>query len=248
MDQKERIRSEVVALRAQAGGLIKLARNDAAQFYSGYQDWYTKAVRVVQVLAPDRLSEFRNYYDGDPKRKDISVSTYCIRDFVRGIRPVHDPFDDLRGRPTYDPTEVVMALLMTQVLIVGSLSSRIDGILADMESSIAHGIQDAEIDSAERMKKVNLRAAGALAGVVLETHLQRVAGAHQIAIAKKSPTIGDLNEPLKKAGVYDIPVYRKIQFLADIRNLCTHQKGKDPTPDQIDDMLTGTRSIIKTVF
>jgi hypothetical protein len=248
MDQKERIRSELAALRAQAGGLIKLARNDAAQFYSGYQDWYTKAVRVVQVLAPDRLSEFRSYYDGDPKRKDISVSTYCIRDFVRGIRTVHDPLDNLRGRPGYDPKEVVMSSLMTQMFILDSLSSRIDGIVADLESSIAHGIQDAEIDSAERMKKVNLRAAGALAGVVLETHLQRVAGSHQIAISKKDPTIGDLNEPLKKAGVYDISVYRKIQLLADIRNVCTHQKGKDPTPEQIDEMLNGARSITKSVF
>jgi hypothetical protein len=248
MDQKERLRSELAALGAQGRGLIKLARDDAAEFYSGYQDWYTKAVRVVQVLGPDRLVEFRSYYDGDPKRKDISVSTYCIRDFVRGIRPVHDALDDLRGKRSYDPRQIVMASVQTQGLILGSLSSRIDGIIAELETSIASGIQDAEMDSAERLKKVNLRAAGALAGVVLETHLQRVADSHQVAAAKKNPTIGDLNEPLKKAEIYDITVYRKIQLLADIRNICTHQKGKEPTPDQIGDMLNGVRSITKSVF
>jgi hypothetical protein len=247
MDHKQRIRSEVAALRSQSGALVKLIRNHEKQFYAGYQDWYTKAVRVVQVLAPDRLSEFRTYYDGDPKRKDISVSTYCIRDFVRGIRPSQDPFEKLRGT-TFDANEVTVALFMTQTLILAALESRIDGVVAELETSIAHGIQDAEIEGAERMKKVNLRAAGALAGVVLETHLQRVADTHQIAIAKKNPTIGDLNELLKKAGVYDIPEYRKIQLIADIRNLCTHQKGKDPTPEQIDDMLNGVRSITKTLF
>jgi len=248
MDHKERLRSELAALRAQGKGLVKLAHDDAAQFYSGYQDWYTKAVRVVQVLGPDRLTEFRSYYDGDPKRKDISVSTYCIRDFVRGIRPVHDPLGDLRGIPNYDPKQVVMASVQTQALIMESLSSRIDGIIAELESSIASGIQEAEMDSAERLKKVNLRASGALAGVVLETHLQRVADSHQVPPARKNPTIGDLNEPLKKAEIYDITVYRKIQLLADIRNICTHQKGKEPTLEQIDDMLNGVRSITKSVF
>lgn len=92
------------------------------------------------------------------------------------------------------------AYVSAQTLIVESLSSRIDGILAEIESAIAHGIQDAEIDSAETLKKVNLRPSGALAGVILETHLQRVAVAHSVTVAKKDPTIGDLNEPLKKGG------------------------------------------------
>jgi hypothetical protein len=242
MDQKERIRSELAALRGQAGALVQLIRKNEKQFYSGYQDWYTKAVEVVRVLATDRLLEFRSYYEGD-----LSVSSYCIRDFVRGLRPRQDPFEALRGGVTFNANEVTIGLFMTQTLILAALVSRIEGVVAELESLIAHGIQDAEIDSAERLKKVNLRAAGALAGVVLETHLQRVASAHQIAV-RKNPTIGDLNEPLKKAGVYDTPEYRKIQHIADIRNICTHQKGKDPTPEQVDDMLNGVRSITRSVF
>lgn len=247
MNHKEQIRSELAALKGQSGALAALVRKSPTQFYVGYQEWYTKAVKIVQVFAPDRLTEFRNYYEGDPKRKEISGATYCIRDFVRGMRPVSDPFEFRAGR-TFDPNEVVLGQFMTQIHILGALSSRIDGIVAELESTIAHGIQDAEIDSAEALRKVNLRAAGALAGVVLETHLQRVAGAHHVVIAKKNPTVGDLNEPLKKAGVYDMPEYRKIQLLADIRNLCTHQKGKDPTPEQIDEVLNGVRSITKSVF
>jgi hypothetical protein len=248
MDIKAQIRSELVALTSQSRVMLKSIRDKEAQFYSSYQEWYTKAVRVVRVLANDRLDEFQSYYQEDPKRKTVDGITYRIRDFVRGIRPVQDPFEVLRRGSTFDPVDCTMALFQTQMLILESLSSRIDGVIAELESTIASGIQDAEIDTAETLKKVNLRAAGALAGVVLETHLQRVAAARQVVIAKKNPTLGDLNEPLKKAGVYDLPVYRKIQLLADIRNLCTHQKGNDPTPEQIEDMLNGVRSVTKSVF
>lgn len=204
-----------------------------------YQDWYTKAIRIVNVLAPDRFSEFARYYESDPKRKSVTADQYRIQDYVYGFAPT---------RGEYDPRKIAEAYFGNQSFILMSLFSRIDGVIANLETAIAHGIQDAEMDSAESLKKVNLRAAGSLAGVVLETHLQRVAAAHSVPISKKDPTIGDLNEPLKKASVYDTPVYRKIQLMADIRNICTHQKGKEPTPDQIDEMLNGVRSITKSVF
>ncbi len=227
--------------------MLKTIQNNDGRFGASFQGWYTKAVRIVQVLAPDRLAEFKSYYEEEPKRKTLSSVTYRIRDFVRGIRPARSMlrmYDD----DFFEAADVTRNLFQTQMLLLESLSSRIDGIIAELESAIAHGIQDAEIDSAQELKKVNLRASGALAGVVLESHLQKVAAIHSVAIPKKNPTIGDLNEPLKKAGVYEIATYRKIQLLADIRNICTHQKGKDPTPDQIDDMLNGVRSIVKLVF
>ena len=208
-------------------------------FAVDYQNWYTKAIKIVHALAPDRFTEFMRYYESDPKRKSITVDQYKIQDYVNGFSPT---------RGEYDPKKIAEVYFGNQSFILMSLFSRIDGVMADLETAIAHGIQDAEIDSAESLKKVSLRASGALAGVVLEAHLQRVAAAHNVLISKKDPTIGDLNEPLKKAGVYDTPVYRKIQLMADIRNICTHQKGKEPTPDQIDDMLNGVRSITKSVF
>ena len=84
--------------------------------------------------------------------------------------------------------------------------------------------------------------------MVLERHLQRVAVNHNAAPNKKNPTIADLNDPLKQAGVYDVPTWRKIQLLADIRNICSHQKNVDPTSDQVDELIAGVNSVIKSVF
>lgn len=109
-------------------------------------------------------------------------------------------------------------------------------------------LQDEELKVASQLLEINLRAAGAVAGVVLEGHLQRVAVNHGITISKKNPTLGDLNDPLKNEGVYDIVPWRKIQHLADIRNYCDHKKDREPTVDEVKDLIDGTDYVIKTIF
>jgi hypothetical protein len=94
----------------------------------------------------------------------------------------------------------------------------------------------------------NLRAAGTITGVILESHLQRVAFNHRLVIKKKEPTIPDLNDPPRAAGVYDLPTSRKMQHLADMRNLCDHKKDRQPTEEEVAEMIAGTNSIVRTLF
>ncbi|MFY1911620.1 hypothetical protein ACOTB6_08665 [Achromobacter xylosoxidans] len=101
---------------------------------------------------------------------------------------------------------------------------------------------------AQQLSKVSIRAAGALVGVLIEGHLQKVASAHGLKIAKKNPTIADLNDPLKTALVIDTPTWRKISCLADIRNLCSHKKDAEPTKEQVEEMIQGAEWLTKNVF
>ena len=109
-------------------------------------------------------------------------------------------------------------------------------------------LQDEELKTASQLVEISLRAAGAVAGVVLEGHLQRVATNHGVGISKRNPTIADLNDPLKADGVYDLPTWRKIQHLADIRNYCDHKKEREPKEDEVKELIAGTDAIIKTIF
>ena len=93
-----------------------------------------------------------------------------------------------------------------------------------------------------------MRAAGAIAGVVLEKHLDEVCVAHNIKITKKHPSIADLNEALKNASAIETPQWRFHQHLADIRNLCDHSKSAEPTVDQVSDLIEGVAKVTKTVF
>lgn len=100
----------------------------------------------------------------------------------------------------------------------------------------------------ELAKQKFLRAAGAVAGVVLERHLLQVCDNHGIKVSKKAPGIADLNNALKDGGVVDIPQWRFIQHLADIRNLCDHRKKVEPTADQVNDLITGVTKVMKILF
>jgi hypothetical protein len=67
-------------------------------------------------------------------------------------------------------------------------------------------------------------------------------------VSKKNPGISDFNDLLKSEGVIDVPVWRFIQHLADLRNLCDHSRKPDPTEAQVTDLIDGVKRVIKTVF
>ena len=43
-------------------------------------------------------------------------------------------------------------------------------------------------------------------------------------------------------------MWRFIQHLADLRNLCDHDRESEPTNAQVDELISGINKIIKTVF
>lgn len=195
-------------------------------------------------MGQDRLAEFRSYYEIDSKRKSYSAGTYVIQDYVKGMAASKDYMD----QPNWDTHIIVAIRLTNQSQILSSLKSRLGNVLSDVKGHLLAEIEDEELAVAQRLLKINLRAAGAVAGVVLEAHLQRVATNHSIRITKKNPAISDLNDPLKNAGVYDIPMWRKIQHLADVRNLCDHKKSREPTESEVRDLISSVAAIVKTVF
>jgi hypothetical protein len=45
-----------------------------------------------------------------------------------------------------------------------------------------------------------------------------------------------------------LPTWRLIQRLGDIRNLSAHSKEREPTKDEIEDMIRGCEKLIAEVF
>ena len=241
MNSKESIKYELNKLGTDAKDISDILKGKITDksFKIEYQKWYTKAIGLVSFLAPDRASEFKSYYEIDPKRKSLSWGTWVIQDYVKGVAPVLNGFDS---------AEQAGSCLFNQHSLLQSLNSRIDGVLANAELSIYAEIKDAELSSCNQLIKISPRAAGALAGVVLEGYLQKVAENHNVVIKKKSPTVADLNDPLKKEEIYDIPTWRKVSYLADIRNLCSHKKDDEPTKEQVRELIDGVNWVTKNVF
>jgi hypothetical protein len=243
MSKRDLIRKEVAALYDDGAKLaVAFQKGEAKQFHYDYQRWYTKALKVVASLASDRHIEFRSYYEVDPKRKSLGYGTFVIQDFLKGVVPPSHRY------PDFDSDNEALTCFVNQLTILKAVEERIDSALADIEGELYAELQDGELVIARQLAKVNLRAAGALVGVVIEGHLQKVASAHAIKVAKKNPTIADLNDPLKAGSVIDTPTWRKISFLADLRNLCSHKRDADPTKEQVEELIQGAAWLTKNVF
>jgi hypothetical protein len=129
------------------------------------------------------------------------------------------------------------------------VKARFESSLFDIRQLVQADLFDSELDAAEELIKQGFtRAAGALAGVILERHLNQVCLNHNIKISKKDPGISDLNDILKDASVLDIPQWRSIQYLADIRNLCDHNKKVEPTIEQVNELVAGVKKVTKTLY
>jgi hypothetical protein len=242
----ERIRQELSILVTEGYELLNHAMKweDKHLFeVSGkYQSWYSKALPVVQQLLPDRYAEFKEKYRIE-KRKELNTTNYAIADFLGGSRLTQ------YGKDLINHTNVFTVNLMNQVQMLESAVKRLDSLLSDIRHVLQAELFDDELSVATELRKKNhFRAAGAVAGVVLEEHLKHLASKHPIKISKSDPTIAYLNDLLKDASIYDVPTWRFIQRLGDIRNLCVHSKERDPTSIEVEELIVGTEKIIKTVF
>ncbi|SRR5258708_3487401 len=214
-------------------------------FRENYQQWYSETKVLVRQLLPDRLSDFVGHYER-PKRKDITAESYRILDYLQGLNVTHT-----QGQQTHTVVgpDAAIPQFDQQLAILKSVKTRFESSLFDIRQLVQADLFDSELEVAEELVKNKfMRAAGAVAGVVLERHLGQVCDNHGIKIAKKKPVISDLNDALKEADVIDVPTWRFVQHLADIRNLCDHDRKTEPTAEQVSDLVAGVMKITKTMF
>lgn len=215
---------------------------DLPSFRENYQHWYSAALAVLKQLLPDRLTDFIRHYEVPKGRKEVTHSTYVVADYLRGL------IVTLGVRTVVGP-QAALTQFEQQLSILKSVLARFESSLFEIRQLVQADIFDSELDAARELLKNKFgRAAGAMAGVVLEKHLAQVCANHSITVTKKDPTIGDLNDLLKSAGVLDVPQWRFIQHLGDIRNLCDHNKKVEPTAEQVNDLLAGVDKLIKTLY
>jgi hypothetical protein len=214
-------------------------------FEREYQSWYTQAASLIRQLIPDRLAEFQELYKGDGKGKATTVQTYHIQDWLNGVRSGKQ----YTGEKYYDDFAIITMRFGTQLSILQAVRTRFETSLYDIRQLVQADLFDSELDaSRELLKSGFLRAAGAVAGVVLEKHLAQVSSNHAAVTRKAHPTISDFNDLLKAEGVLDVPAWRNVQRLGDLRNLCDHNKHREPNKDEIEELINGVEKLTKTLF
>ncbi len=245
MDKHEVIKKEIEDLLQEGAELHNKIYNEeddtslSAFFSENYQAWYTKALYVIKQIIPEREADFIEYYKRNRKRDDIVDTAYY---------PISDAFMNIRniGGTTY-PTKA-RKNVYNQVFILKSAHAMVDSKLRNIETFLQATLLDSEIESAKYLLKQKfIRPAGVIAGVVLEQHFKTICNNRNIKI-KKNAQISDYNEMLKSENVYDVIEWRKIQSLGDIRNLCAHDKDREPKKEEVEDLIAGVERVIKNIF
>ncbi len=237
------IRDELTKLTREGESLLAdlRGRRRGALFEAGYQSWYTRALPVVKALAADRYAEFRSYYEiGSTLKRGHWSHAYVIQHYLKGI----DPF--VGG--DFDIRELAANCFSNQLAIFRSLMARLDYALADLDDQALFRLQQAELETARGLIKVSSRAAGALAGAVVENHLQHLARRHRCRGSRHKPGLAELNGALHAAGVLDSQVHRQLSWMADVRERCIQKQEQRPTRAQVRDLVDGAHWLIKNVF
>lgn len=211
-------------------------------FTDKYQSWYSEALACVKQLMPDRLIDFIKQYEKPKARKEISYENYVIEDYLIGLSVT-------RGLEIKVGPSAGILKFRQQLEILKSVNGRFESSLFDIKQLLQADLFDSELGSAKELLKHGfLRAAGAVAGVVLEKHLRQVCDNHNITVSKKTPTIADFNDLLKSSNIINVPVWRQIQYLGDLRNLADHNKDEEPSREQMVDLIDGVSKISKNLF
>src|SRR5262249_15332370 len=127
--------------------------------------------------------------------------------------------------------------------IVASVPAYIESRLHNIELVVADTLMGDLLKEAETLLKAGyVRAAGALAGVMLERHLKMLCDRRSPPISYgDKATISKLNDSLRDALVYDQVAWRKVQWMGDIRNSCDHARSDEPKSDDVRDLINEVR-------
>ncbi|MGA9601237.1 MAG: hypothetical protein WBS22_13475 [Methylocystis sp.] len=161
------------------------------KFNTPYEAWYSESLALIRQLLPDRLQDFREHFEAPKNRKEITYATYRIQDALKGLSVSS-------GDRVIVDNKAAIPHFQQQIGILKAAQKRFESSLFEIRQLVQADLFDSELGAArELLKNKFLRAAGAVAGVVLEKHLRQVCEDHGLTISKKNPTINDLNELLK---------------------------------------------------
>jgi hypothetical protein len=219
---------------------LKKDKNAGLVFHGEYERWYSEASEVIRQILPNRLDDFQSYYKRANRGK-IDHESYTISDYLIGLV--------ITGEQGFNPEISAIWKFLQQFKILESVQSRFESTLFDIKQLAQADIFDSEIDAAKELLENGFkRAAGAVVGVILERHLAQVCNNHKLSIEKKNPGIADFNDLLKNSNTIEVVNWRFIQHLGDLRNLCDHNKEREPTTEEVQELIDGVDKTLKTLF
>jgi hypothetical protein len=201
-----------------------------------YQNWYCKALPLVERLLPERADEFRQQYRAD----EPAETTYCISDFLVGL--------PLAGRGGLPPRTAFTSKFHHQLMILGSARDRIDERYDDVASAIEIALLDRQLEVARSLlARSRARAAGVIAATVLCEELRLVCVHTGTLPPEGRNSLGDYNDALQDAGLTNPDAWRFIRRLGQIADACLGGSAHVPSAFDVEELLEGTKYVRRLI-
>jgi len=240
MDERDQLRFELGVLLAYGRELSTSVQSedlDPRDVNERYQVWYTQTLRLVERVLPERRREFEGYYRSDQESRDQSATISTILGSLSGSRATGEKREALAG--LFDPGLEQATFLHLLGMQLAILASAVPTLLPEERRP------DRELQAARLLlSKAHRRAAGAVAGLVLESHLSRVAQRHGLALPRSgSSSLRRLSRSLREAGVCGSARSRRIERLAELSDACVRGKRKI-SPKLVSELLSGVEETL----
>ena len=240
MDERDYLRFELGVLLAYGRELSTYVRSedlDPRDVNERYQVWYTQTLRLVERVLPERRREFEGYYRGDQENRDQVATISAILGSLGGARVTGEKREALAG--LFDPGLEQGTFLHLLGMQLAILASAVPTLLPEERRP------ERELQAARRLlSKGHRRAAGVVAGLVLQSHLTNVALRHDLALSESdSSSLRRLNRSLRKAGVYGSARARRIKRLAALSDSCVRRKRR-LSRKRVSELLSGVEETL----
>lgn len=218
---------------------------------SEYEAWYSQALPLVKLVLPAREQDFRSIYrhsSSDEFNTSGSSITQLLNSAIEQVIEENEDGESVVVGD-YGLHSDFILLARRHGAILRTAERIAPTVLADLEIALRLDLFESNLETAsELLRAKQIRAAGAMAGVVLEKHLKTVCERRAIQLPRKDAVISEMNDALRTNGIYDVIMWRLIQRLADIRNYCAHSKDREPTAEEVADLIAGAQRVIMDVF
>jgi hypothetical protein len=195
-----------------------------------YQQWYSTSSQLVEEYAPEWAESFKGLYSTN------SYSTIHVMDYLK-LKGYSSNFLTKDGLISDFISE-----LETQTAILLSIPHIVEIQEMSLRKLISVDVARTEMEQAEILLTGGFdRAAGGIAGVALELHLKTLCDVNGVSYPPKA-TIDPLAQALYQAKKLDITELKHIQYLASIRNKCSHPNPVSTA--EIQSLIEGVKKLI----
>lgn len=197
-----------------------------------YNSFYTRTLTVLSKILPDRIDEFKECYISHNPNIYYDISRYLLQVQCASLKSSYETY--------------AIKQFERQLGFLDAARDLINTTIFNIENNIRHNIYTDELDSADYLLKSGyIRAAGSVAGVVLENHLKVVCKSISTISLDGSETLSKYNMLLKNE-IGDV-LWGRVDAISRIRNLCDHAKDSEPTKKDVQFLINETREILQEI-